>query len=683
MAGLSGSRKRQSRLAFTPLPSSSPAASGYNKQIQDRAAAVSLDSPAKRRKLTDGTSDGQLDGANDDLPTPAASLQHTHQVQDDMEDSQNDSEPIRSTQRRQGTQSSKKSRQQQVDFSGARHPDTFSSPLKLSSSARPQSSGGAGIFGTQRRPVVHISSDDSDEHLPSPAQLMAKRKSKKGLNSSSRKTRSKQQPIQVDSESEGDNITLGNRPSSVVAEESEEDDDMPTTIGKQRRKRTRRASQNSFVSSSPLRIVDNDDDLEVTEQPRKRHRHGHDDDERDSEDDAVTPSRRSLKRHRQASQREQEDLEEDLDFLGPSSDVENSARMPRNTQTAQKDARQKALQRLKRRRSGQPIVVEDDPDEDEKDELIDEEDESQEEVDESEEVLAPPISSRQMFNEDEGDEEFIDEEDEDANPLGIPDGLPLEFSRYASMKNKELFPYAVEWMVQKKLNPTFQMDDEIYVLTFRKLDDEVRGLAASKFKSAAWTPAFTMALNSRPDIAYEPIDRSAGEHYLRDTCDACNRTNHPATYQIQFQGTPYHRSTLEEVDRTKNDDDEDDISSDETDADDEPAYDDKGSEIPPANRIYYVGKFCMSNAQTAHALQHWRYHLNEWVATWLIRNGYDTPEKNQKRSRWSSEKRRKNASKIVDRMEHDGVVKTLWQDFRSNIDEARNSKQGRYRFDSP
>jgi hypothetical protein len=286
-----------------------------------------------------------------------------------------------------------------------------------------------------------------------------------------------------------------------------------------------------------------------------------------------------------------------------------------------------------------------------------------------------------MFNADENDEDFIEEDNED--PLGVPDDLPLEFTRYASMKPKELFKYAIEWMVQKKINPAFERQDGLYDLTFRKLDDEVRGLAGSKFTSAAWTPQFTVALKSRPDIAYEPIDRNSGEHWLRDSCDACNRSNHPATYQIQFQGKPYNRQTLEEV--AGNEDDEDDSSEDDNteDAGDQPAYDSNGQQIPPENTIYYVGKFCMSNAQTAHALQHWRFHLNEWVVDWLDKEGYNADAQVVRRDKLSIKKRRKEANKITDRMEQEGVIKGLWKEFYHNIDEARNSKQGRYRSDSP
>ena len=57
--------------------------------------------------------------------------------------------------------------------------------------------------------------------------------------------------------------------------------------------------------------------------------------------------------------------------------------------------------------------------------------------------------------------------------------MPIVFTRYGSMKAKELFQFAVDWMVQKKVNRGFNMHDQIYDLTFRKLDDEVRGLANS------------------------------------------------------------------------------------------------------------------------------------------------------------------------------------------------------------
>lgn len=382
------------------------------------------------------------------------------------------------------------------------------------------------------------------------------------------------------------------------------------------------------------------------------------------------------------TQQEKEDLDEDLDFLGPSSDVDEN-RTPRDSQSIKKNARQQALERLKQVRSSQRTGLADiqeqeheqeDP-EQELDELYDNSEESPE---------AAPTSSRAMFAADEDDEDFIEEGEDDI--LGIPEGIPIAYTRYASMKAKDLWKFAIEWFVQKKINPAFAMDDEIYTLTFQKLDDEVSGLVGSKFASSAWTEDFTVALRSRPEIAYNSIDRHAAEHAYRDKCDACNRTGHPATSEVQFQGKPYNRNTLEDVDKDNDEEDEDDNddNSDSSSASgDHFDYDADGRKVAPANRVWYVGKFCMSNARTAHALRHWRYHLYEWVVIWIDGHKYSTPKELKKRDKMSTKKRRKYANKIVDRMSDEGVLKQLWKEFRGTLDDAANSKQGRFEVGSP
>ena len=660
-------RARQSRLTFTPLPSSSPAAKGYHQQIQDRAAAVTIDTPAKRRKTRHRGDDdiNSLDGANDTIPTPAASLEKPHR------DSGSDSEAIRPSRRSQRSTAKKarKPRQQHLDFSSTRDRETFSSPVRLASSpSRPQSSGRPGIFSSQRPRRVVDDTSESEDELPSAQELVSK--SRKGRarrekESSGRRMRSSAPITTVRSDSE-DNIVVGNDSSNAIQVDSEEDDDdMPTTIGAQRRKRQRRGSFNSFISSSPPRMVDSESDIEIVERPNKRRRQ-----EASEEEDEPITSRRQ----RQMSQREKDELAEDLEDLqssGPEEDDEDdddddeAGVRPPGTQSSQKMVKGLALERLRRKREGTVSEVQTISDGDE---------------DEEEEDQRPMSSARFFRGEEDYDKEFIEEEDEHDNVLGVPDGVPLQFTRYASMRPKELFRFAVDWMVQKRMNPGFQMRDEIYELTFKKLDDETKGLVGSKFVSSAWTSDFASALKARPEIAFEPLDRHSAEHYMRDKCDACNRSGHPATFQIQFQGIPYHLDTLEEV--GVNDDDDSDSESDSDGpstrdrADTEPAYDSLGNEIVPAVYTFYVGKFCMSNAQTAHALQHWRFHLNEYVATWLTRQGYDTPEALHKLNKLSTKKRGKRAGKIVKRMEEEGVVKQLWQDFKQNIDEARNAKQG-------
>ncbi|KAK0928616.1 hypothetical protein LTR29_017311 [Friedmanniomyces endolithicus] len=673
-------RRQQTRLTFTPLPSSSPATKGYPQQIQDRAATVgySGSSPAKRRKLQ-ATVDAAFgrDGAND-LPTPAATM-----ILGRGEDSvsSDEDEPVRSTAR---LTSRKRPGQQSLDFTGARESSSFSSPVRLHSSPKPQT---AGMFGTQTRGVRRqrnvtqaSSSESGGEEVRIRSEVTAKSKKRSGTR------RSSQRAVVIDSgDEDSDVITLSTKPPqpAIHEEESEDEDGMPTTQGKMPRKKQQR-SRDSFISSSPPRAVESDSDLEIIEKPKirgrgRQHSVEEDDEEKeDADNTTATPSRRRLKRPRQMSQREQDDLNEDLNFLGPSSDVEALERQPRSTQDKQKSARLAALEKLKRQRSGQPAVIE---------EVEEEEEGSASDGDASDanddDSDVPVVtSSRNMFKATEDDDAFIESDPDDDDTLGAPNmEMPLAFTRQASSKPKELFKHAVEWFVQRKINPGFNMHDELYDLTFRKLDDEIQGLTSSKFKSAAWTIPFTAAITARPEIAIEALDRNSSENWMNDKCDACNRSGHPATFQIQFQGKPYHPQTLEEVGGRDVDDEDDEDSSSSSeggDNDDQPAHDYRGNKVPSASTIYYVGKFCKANAETAHELQHWRYHLNEYAIMWMTAQGYLTPEKIVKRDQLSTKKRQREAIRITDHMERGGEIRKLWETYRRTIDDARNSKQGRF-----
>lgn len=80
----------------------------------------------------------------------------------------------------------------------------------------------------------------------------------------------------------------------------------------------------------------------------------------------------------------------------------------------------------------------------------------------------------------------------------------------------------------------------------------------------------------------------------------------------------------------------------------------------------------MANAQMAHALAHWRYHLNEWVVDYLKQEGYCTPVKVVERDEWKTSKRREYANEIVDHMERVGEVRKLYRDFKNETEHAHN-----------
>lgn len=76
----------------------------------------------------------------------------------------------------------------------------------------------------------------------------------------------------------------------------------------------------------------------------------------------------------------------------------------------------------------------------------------------------------------------------------------------------------------------------------------------------------------------------------------------------------------------------------------------------------------------AHALRHWRYHLNDTVLQWLASEGHLTPEKIVARDKKRQKEREKEANKVVDGMEETGVMRELYHQFKQNLEAARDSK---------
>lgn len=567
----------------------------------------------------------------------------------------------------------------------------------------------AGLFGTQHKRDSEGSVETSEEEVSSKRRSTRKQAQsspvkktrgageKKSSRSSplTRTTRSKKQ-VYVQLSSDGSDDSDGEEP--VVAsgqdkraspptgldfgEPETSGDDVPVLRSSPAKKRAR-ATQKPEVY---LELSTSEEEVPVSTRKkaktlssgRKSKRAATEsEEEEESEEESPAPVRRRLKkRPRELDEQEQEDLDEDLDFLRSSPPAITPSARGRKI-----DPRKEALEALKRQRAGQSavpsssgaplrrdmnsIAISDDEEEDE-----DENEDDVTSLDEEEDETVPFLGTRGVFREDDEDRDFIAEEDPDA-PLGAPDvEMPLWASNFSRMKGKELFKYAVEWMVQKKLNPAFKSDDEVYDLAFKKLDDEVRGLAGSKFKSSVWQRDFMVSLEGRPEVILTENEGLMSE-MLEEKCQACNRSGHPATFNIQFTGRPYHMSTLEPVEE---DDDDDEDEEEDVDVETLGQYDSKDRDLPPASRIYHVGRFCKDNAITAHALEHWRFHLFEWVVVELEKGKHLKPAKIVERFQWSDKKKTQYANKVLDAMVESGQVKKLYRDFRLEIDMAREKK---------
>lgn len=151
---------------------------------------------------------------------------------------------------------------------------------------------------------------------------------------------------------------------------------------------------------------------------------------------------------------------------------------------------------------------------------------------------------------DQYEDDFV-LEDEDEK-LGVPSGLddmPIEFSRHAYKQLKDYFQDAVEWMVHNQLNPAFPRSDPVYRVAFDKLEAEVRGRTGSQLVSSVWSTDFRKALLARPNIEITtyPIEFS-------HPCDACNRSGHPASFDVKLAGKAYSLDTLEPLSDADSDD---------------------------------------------------------------------------------------------------------------------------------
>lgn len=193
------------------------------------------------------------------------------------------------------------------------------------------------------------------------------------------------------------------------------------------------------------------------------------------------------------------------------------------------------------------------------------------------------VESEVAINEDldKSDDEFV-LADNDAE-LGAPTGtdeIPLEFTRHAYKHTKEYFQDAIEWMVHNQLNPAFPRTSARFKFAFAKVDDEVRGRAGSQLVSSSWNVAFRRALMARPhmEVTHFPV---MAEH----SCDACNRSNHPASSDLKLFGKAYSLETLEPLI---------DEESEGEQSDDERERDREGNILPDEGTRFLLGKYVTS-----------------------------------------------------------------------------------------
>ncbi|KAH7342570.1 hypothetical protein BKA65DRAFT_401979 [Rhexocercosporidium sp. MPI-PUGE-AT-0058] len=648
-------RKQQTRLTFEPVGSSSPAT--------DMSPAHVRYAPIRKRA------------------TPASSLQQGANNEDENADS--DDEVLGSAAKRNGGL--------MVDIRiGSRSRTGKRNIAKTLFKTLPTPSRSSQVRG-----------EDSTESLPQPSKIAMRSTSTKKTVAPKRATRSK--PIELSaSDDELQLPPLKNEKVKLKAKaaakprktskptfleiESEVDDDGDDDPIVSSPKRSQRPLHKPRVESESDDDDDDGDEGPVMS-PLKRARQATESDE----SDVIAPS--PMKRRRPVVN-SNSDSDSDLPSInklsrkekgkGRARSISEAPETPMRTRQARtrrhRTVKEKQMELLRRRRAGENIEEltesdseEDDDDDDEFQKL----DEFDDEEDSPEQVKRPSKAKVRRQRGDSSDEEAGESDfviDDNDGPLGIPDYahlMPLEFTQAAHKPMKEHFRDVVEWMVQNKLNPGFTWNDPVYNQAFQKLDNEYLGFADSKFVSTQWTAEFTRAVYARPTILISKLAPGEGINVLGESkCEPCNHRNHHPSYALQFTGKAYHKATLEEIDSESDDSGEEAEGSDSEKA----SVNSKGQPLPSIDKVWMSGSVCRQNAEQAHTLIHWRWHLNDWVVGNLEEQGYLTPAKLAAREKLTTNKKMKLANSVVDAWEADRTIKNLYHDFKSQLETARELK---------
>lgn len=638
-------QKKQSRLSFEPLPSSSPAKNAFSSAVQDRLASVRFVGSKSTER-----SDREVRDAAENLPTPEPSSQpqrrwssplsdapptpkgnfNETKSQDENEDEDEDDIVVPSSKRRrlspktdlESTPTRKSSRLQTLNTP---HSDSF------------RSRSGSGVHMTASSPAdaLRIGSPETsgDEY----AAVMSRPATRQ------RATRA---------------VARDEDP-FVVADDDDEGEEELVISNVTRRSRTK---ENDFVV--------NDDEVEYIS----------------SDGEMVLATRRSSDKHKRRTRREQAEIDDDLKDL-QTSDVEEepthseSRRTRGGPVTTQRDRNREHFEALRRRRAGEKIPRIPDADEEEIDNDFDEDDGADiEEVTQDmpgqflgfQKRDASSTDDEQQLDdatEDAGEDDFVIDDENDTRRGHS--GIPLQFTSFASSKPKELFIHIVEWLVKNKIAPAFSRLDELYTLSWNKIDDQLKAQAGSRLISSAWNADFKNAILARPEMQVEYISSGDDESYL--DCSACNRTNHPARHEFILGGHPYDQNTLEPIDEDddEKDDGEDPSGQNEDHHNDKASYDQAGHLLPSTNTKFYLGRFCAANAEMGHKLTHWKYHLNQALLAYLEEQGVLSAEAIVAREKLNKKKREKEAENVVDIMQETGVINEMWRGLQDNLEDAR------------
>jgi hypothetical protein len=228
---------------------------------------------------------------------------------------------------------------------------------------------------------------------------------------------------------------------------------------------------------------------------------------------------------------------------------------------------------------------------DEKDAERDDEDNSDSSL---EGFIVKDGEAEEMFGSLESLEEEEEEEEPDGSAVETSSALEkdeldakkavLGMKRY-SWKNG--FYVYVQWVLSCVLEDSMvEVDKDYFGPAVRMMEDAVLSRKELMLRSSVWSEKFKKDLETYPDYR----SWSRGSSLGRD-CEACHRSNHPASHEVTLEGSFYDPACPIAALR-------------------------EGKETKPA--VYRLGRFCHQRTFLFHQLHHWKYHLFQKIMVRLF-----------------------------------------------------------------
>ncbi|TPX68723.1 hypothetical protein SpCBS45565_g02882 [Spizellomyces sp. 'palustris'] len=203
---------------------------------------------------------------------------------------------------------------------------------------------------------------------------------------------------------------------------------------------------------------------------------------------------------------------------------------------------------------------------------------------------------------------------------------------------------------EKLYDVILSVSDDQYLPHVRALENRISGYRISLVSSEVWQPDFRRSLDTCPRFRWWNITRI-------DDCDACARSNRPASKRILLSGWPYNPDTLQPMQNCLDDSPKDENS--EFDESDLYAARTRRKRKSPSY-TYNVGRYCFARSKLYHKLRHFKYAMQEKVKEWTVKQSEAHPD----------------LRLSFRALEEDGVVEQLWADFENLTENAEEYAAG-------